>query len=249
MESPVCIKKKSNSVKCKHNPRRADLRLPSICIDIRSPASYNTGALNFTIVEVPDMRKSMIAAVIFAVLLSTGGCSAKKSAKFVRQGVPKGSQVGIIVDSQNSIKNAIIAKFLDKGFKVKAVNASDIYTLGDHFSIADYKYLAYQSAESSAGDGAESLSSTQKSYDSIYKLHVYNYEANKAEILAEMKSKWGLRYLVIMDLRDWGSLSWMRAIDLETYEIIAVENYATRTTDSIESVVDHFLETVSTQAQ
>ena len=193
------------------------------------------------------MKKSMIAAIICTALLSAGGCSAKKSSKFVRQGVPKGSSVGIIVDSQSSIKNAIIAKFLDRGFKVKAVNASDLYTLGDHFSIADYKYLAYQSAESQAPQ--DSLSSTQKSYDSIYKLHVYNYEANKAEILAEMKSKWGLRYLVIMDLRDWGSLSWMRAIDLETYDIIAVENYATRTTDSIESVVDHFIDTVSTQAQ
>ena len=193
------------------------------------------------------MKKSTIVALVCAVLLSAGGCSSKKSAKFVRQGVPKGSSVGIIVDSQSSIKNAIIAKFLDRGFKVKAANASDLYTLGDHLSIADYKYLAYQSAESQAPQ--DSLSSTQKSYDSIYKLHVYNYEANKAEILAEMKSKWGLRYLVIMDLRDWGSLSWMRAIDLETYDIIAVENYATRTTDSIESVVDHFIDTVSTQAQ
>jgi hypothetical protein len=196
------------------------------------------------------MKKILIAAFVSAAIIATaGGCAAKKSSKFVRQGIPKGSSIGVIVDSKNNIKNAIFTRFLEKGFKVKAVNASDLYTLGDHFSIADFKYLAYLSAESGQDGGQDTLSSTQKSYDSLYKLHVYNYEANKAEILTDMKTKWGLRYLIILDLRDWQNTSWMRTIDLESYDIIAVENYPTRFTDNIDSVIDHFIDTASTQAQ
>lgn len=195
------------------------------------------------------MKKFLVAALFFSMLAAAGGCSSKKSVKFVRQGMPKGSSIGVIVDSQNNVKNVILSRFLEKGFKVKAVNASDLYTLNDHFSIADFTRLAYESGESPFGQDQESLSTVQKSYDNIYKLHVYSYEANKAEILSEMRSKWGLRYIVILDLKDWESTSWMRVIDLESYDIVAIENYPTRYSDGIESVIDHFIETVSAQAQ
>lgn len=169
------------------------------------------------------MIKLASAVIILSVAFS--GCAAKKSSKFVKQGIPKGSSVGVIVDSKNDVKNSILIKFMEKGYKVKAINASDLYTLNDTFSIKDYKTLAYENSEIILGSNTDALSTTQKSYDSVYKLHTYNYEANKAEILNEMKNKWGLRYLVVMDLRDWENVSWVRAIDLETFDIIAIENF------------------------
>ena len=78
-----------------------------------------------------------IASAVIVLALVFPGCAAKKSSKFVKQSMPKGSAVGIIVDSQNDVKNAIMVKFMEKGFKVKAINASDLYTLNDSFTIKD----------------------------------------------------------------------------------------------------------------
>jgi hypothetical protein len=195
------------------------------------------------------MKKVFCFLILCSALCISIGCAAKKSAKFVRQALPKGASIGIIVDSPNNIKNVIVTKFLEKGFKVKAVNASDLYTLKDSFTIADYKYLAYEKSEIILGNEQDAITSTQKSYDSIYKLHVYNYEANKAEILAEMKAKWGLRFLIILDLKDWQNVSWFRAIDLDTYDLVAVENYPTKFSDKIDTVIDHFIETLNQQQQ
>ena len=197
----------------------------------------------------PIMIRVLCIFIFCAALAAESGCAAKNASRFVRQSLPKGTSVGIIVDSKNDVKNTILAKFLEKGYRVKAVNASDLYTLSDQFTIADYKYLAYENSEVLLGSDEDRLTTTQKSYDSIYKLHVYNYEANKAEILNEMKNKWGLRYLVILDLKNWKSISWIRAIDLETYDLIAVENYPTRYSDRLDTVIDHFLDTLSSQQQ
>jgi len=39
--------------------------------------------------------------------------------------------------------------------------------------------------------------------------------------------------------------SWGRAINLETFEIVWVENYPTRYNDTPEKIVDHFISTMS----
>lgn len=185
------------------------------------------------------MKKSLLCkafSVVCILALFTVSCSARKSLMVSKQKVPANSGVVIILDTPPNTQNVVLAKFMEK-FRVKAFNAADVYTAKDVFDIKDFKKIAYRSDLQ-----MDSLVSMQKAFENIYKLHIYNYEINKAESLNEMKDKWNVRYLILLDLRDWQSVSWGRAIDLGTYEIIWIENYATRYNDTLESVVAHFIE-------
>jgi hypothetical protein len=185
--------------------------------------------------------KLFLAVPLIIAVIS--GCTEKRNYRFVKQQIPKGASIAVIIDCKNDMKNAILSKLLEKGFRVKAINASDLYTLSDVFTVKDYKKLAYDESEIILGNNDNSLNSVQKSYDSIYKLHIYSYEAHKAEILTEMKTKWGVKYLFIIDLKNWESISWARTIDLDTLELIGVENYPTKYNDRLDSIIDHFIET------
>jgi hypothetical protein len=190
------------------------------------------------------MKKLFILVISF-VFIASIGCAEKRAYKFVKQPVPKGATIGIIIDSENGVKNAVMAKFLEKGFKVKAINASDLYTLSDAFTVKDFKKIAYDESEIVLGNTGDAINSVQKSYDSIYKLHIYSYETHKAEMLSEMKIKWGVKFLIVLDLRDWQSVSWARSIDLDTFEVLAIENYPTKYSDNLEGVVDHFIDSLT----
>lgn len=186
-----------------------------------------------------------IYAVIMMAVVILCSCAGKKGFSVVKQPIPKSAAVGIIIDSRNEIKNNVIAQFMDKGFKVKAVNASDLYTLSDSFTIKDYKYLAYNESQVVLSSPDDTLTTAQKSFDSVYKLHIFNYETQKAEMLNEMKNKWGIKYLVVLQLQDWEKVSWARVIDLESFEVIAIENYPGTYSDKIDTVVAHFISTIA----
>ena len=183
------------------------------------------------------LKKTAALAVLAAFMTALSCSSAKKSVKYSKKNLPSSSSIAVIVDSKNNLKNAILAKFMSKGFSVKALNASDLYQYSDIFDIKDLKKLSYSASASEAG----SLLAMQKSYDNIYKLHFYNFEINKAELLGEMKDKWGVDYLIILDLKDWENVSWGRVVDLRSYEIVWLENYPTKYSDDIDSVMDHFI--------
>ena len=175
------------------------------------------------------------------ILVIHAGCASKKAIKYTSKPIAPRSELAVIIDSPNNLKNVVFATFMNKGFKIKSFNASDLYKNTDHFDIRDFKKVAY-----SSGFGEDNtLLSTEKTYDNIFKLHLYNYELNKAAILEEIKNKMGVQYLIILDLRDWEKVSWARAIDLQTYEIIWVENYPTAYSDTIVSIVEHFIASMS----
>jgi hypothetical protein len=182
--------------------------------------------------------------VVLGVVLSLS-CAGKKGFSVVKQPLPKSSSIGIIIDSRNEIKNDVIAQFMEKGYRVKAVNASDLFTMSDSFTVKDYKYLAYNESDVVLSSPDDTLTTAQKSFDSVYKLHVFNYESQKAEMLKEMKNKWDIRYLVILQLSDWEKVSWARVVDLESYELIAIENYPCRYSDKVDTIVAHLLSTIS----
>jgi hypothetical protein len=186
------------------------------------------------------------ALIIFMVVFLMS-CAGKKGFSVVKQTIPKTSAIGIIIDSRNEIKNNVIAQFMEKGYKVKAVNASDLYTLSDAFTIKDYKHIAYLEPQTIQGSFESVVTPAQKSYDNVYKLHVFNYESQKAEMLNDMKNKWGIKYLVILQLYDWEKVSWARVIDLESFEVIAIENYPGLYSDKIDSIVAHFLNTIGSK--
>lgn len=173
------------------------------------------------------------------ILIFQVSCSTKKTVKYSASPIPKSANLAIIIDSSNNIKNVVLAKFLSKGFKVKAINASDLYTLSDIFDIKDLKRLAL------SGDAADSLISMEKTYSNIYKLHIYNFEINKAALLNEIKSKLNVQYIILLDIKDWEEVSWGRAINLGNYEITWLENYPAAFNDTIDTVLDHFIDSMA----
>lgn len=193
---------------------------------------------------VPRMKTVRHAA--FAILLVSiviaASCVTKQSVIGLRQRVVPGSSVAVIVDHPNNIKNLVIARFINKSYQVTAFNASDIYEMKDVFDIKDFKKVSYNVG---VKDDDKSLMSMERSFDSIYKLHVYNFELSKAETLAKIRQKWNVNYLILMDLRDWEDVCWGRAINLETFEVVWVENYPTRYGDNPERIVDHFISSMS----
>lgn len=186
------------------------------------------------------LPKIMTILLIITALITTS-CSSKKAVKFQSSPLPAKANIAVIIDSPNNIKNVVLAKFLDKGFDVKALNAADMYTMNEIFDIKDLKKLSYTASADN------SLLSMEKTYNNIYKLHVYNFEINKAELLSEIKTKWNVNYIVILDLKDWRSVSWGRIIDLKTYEITWLENYPTKYTDNLETILDHFIVSMTTK--
>ena len=175
-------------------------------------------------------------SVLLAMVLVLSGCSTKKALIYNGKQIPKGSPIAVIVDSPENQKNAVLVKFLSRGFNVKAVNASDFYSMDEVFDIADMKKLSYNS------DSERSLVAMERTYNNVYKLHVYNFEVNKAELLNELRTKWDVQYLVLLELKNWQKVSWARVIDLKTYDIMWIENYPTTSSDNIETVVDHFID-------
>jgi len=190
------------------------------------------------------MKPFTLVSVVCSLALITS-CIQKKGYSFVKQTIPKSSSMGIIVDSRNEIKNVIIGQFMDKGYRVKAINASDLYTISDVFTIQDYKYLAYNESEVVLSSPDDTLTTAQKSFDSVYKLHIFNYETQKADMMNEIKNKWGVKYLVILDLKDWQKVSWARVIDLDSLEVIALENYPGTYSDKVDTIVNHFINTIA----
>lgn len=179
-------------------------------------------------------RLSMIfASALFVTALATLSCGGGKSVRHITQAIPGNASIAVIVNAPNKVKNVVLVRFLAKGFNVKAINANDFYSMNDVFDIRDFKKLSYI--------GQEDFLAIEKSFNNLFKLHYYNFEVGKAEILAEMRAKWNVQYLILLDLKDWNDGSWGRAIDLKTNELIWVENYPTSFKDSIESVVDHFI--------
>lgn len=179
----------------------------------------------------------MCALALAAVL----ACAGKKPVRYSKQKIAPGAGVVIVVDCPTNIQNVVLAKFMAKDFRVKAFNASDVYAMRDVYDIRDFKKIA---SESSLEEGG-SLFTAQKAHDNLYKLTIYNYEMQKAETLGEMKDRYNVRYLILLELNDWERVSWGRAIDLASYELVWVENYPTRYRDNLESIIDHFIDSLS----
>jgi len=184
---------------------------------------------------VSHLKKIVIFILTSIFLIS---CSTKKSLIYSSGKLSSNSKIAVIIDSQNNIKNAVLISFLKQGFKVKAVNSSDLYTMKDVYDISDLKKLSYNIAD-------ENVSTVQKSYDNIYKLHVYNFELSKAEYLKQIRTEWDVEYIILLDLKEWEKVSWARVINLKTFEIDFIENYPTSYNDNIETITDHFIKNMT----
>lgn len=153
--------------------------------------------------------------------------------------VAPGTNIAVMIDAKNDHKNVVLEKFMTRGYTVIAINASDYYNIDSIFDIHDLKKLSYR------GTVGDSLVNMERTYNNIYKLHIYNYEVNKAEFINELKTKLKVQYLILLDLKDWQDISWARAINLNNYEVVWVENYPNKFRDQIPDVIEHFINSMS----
>lgn len=181
------------------------------------------------------MKKIFSLFTLFLIVIVLG-CSQKTSTKFLKAPLSVNSRIGVIIDCPNDIKNIVLTKFLKKGYQVKAINASDLYTISDVFDVEDYQKLAYSNSD---------ILGNQQLSDNVYKMHIYQFELNKAETLTEIRKNWGIDYMIILDLKDWKEISWARAVNLTNMELIWVENYPTKYTDELNEVLDHFVNSIT----
>lgn len=181
-------------------------------------------------------KKSAIVTLVISIAFLS--CSAKKGILHSNAKIPASSKIGVIIDSPNNLKNVVLAAFMKKGYQVKAVNASDLYTMKDVYDISDMKKLSYDIA-------GDTVPTVEKTYENMYKLHVYNFELNKASFLKQIRDEWDVEYLVLLDYKEWEKVSWARVINLKTLEIDFIENYPTGYTDNIETITNHFITGIS----
>lgn len=182
-----------------------------------------------------SMKRAALVILVGAALVAGNACAPKKAIRYSKRPVPKDAGIAVIIDVPEKIKNVVLTRFMETGFNLKAVAASDLYGMNAIYDIRDLKKVAYRSG----GDSA--LISMEKTVSNIYKLHLYNYEINKAETLDEIKNRMNVQYLVIIELQDWEKVSWGRAIDLSTYEIVWLENYPTKYSDTIDTIIKYFI--------
>ncbi len=175
--------------------------------------------------------------VMLAVIYSVS-CSSKKGLVYTANKIPSNAKIAVVIDYPNTLKNVVLVSFLKQGFRVKAFNASDLYTMKDVYDISDLKKLSYNLDE-------QNVSTVEKTYDNIYKLHIYNFELNKAEFLKQIRAEWDVEYIILIDLKEWEKVSWARVINLRTYEIDFVENYPTKYNDNIETIITHFISSIT----
>ncbi len=192
--------------------------------------------MRFFVMNLKKYSGKLVGIIIFSLLFAS--CSAKKGLIHSSSRIPAGSKVAVIIDYPNNLKNVVLVSFLKQGFRVKALNASDLYTMKDVYDISDLKKLSYNIDE-------QNVSTLEKTYDNIYKLHVYNFELNKAEFLKQIRTEWDVDYLILLDLKEWEKVSWARVINLRNLEVEFVENYPTAYTDNIESIVNHFIANIT----
>jgi hypothetical protein len=178
----------------------------------------------------------IILTIVICAIMATTSCL-RKSVKYLSRPIPPNTGVAVIINAPQNIKNVVMAQFLARGFSVKGVNAADFYSLNDIFDIRDFKKVSYVGQDNN-------FLSLEKTYNNLYKMHYYNFEVNKAEVLADMRNKWNVQYLILLDLQPFPQTSWGRAIDLKTNDIIWIENHPTTGADTIEKIVDRFIDSM-----
>ena len=183
------------------------------------------------------IKSIVLIAIISFFILS---CSTKKGMIHTSAKLPSMAKVGVVIDSPNNLKNVALVTFMKEGLRVKAFNASDLYSMKDIFDIADMKKISYKIKDKNAA----TVSTFEKTYENIYKLHVYNFELDKASALQQLRNNWDVDFLIVLDLKNWEHVSWARVINLRTLDIEFIENYPAKYNDNIETIVTHFAKNI-----
>jgi len=181
--------------------------------------------------------------LLAVALLGLLGCRSAQEKYNIREAVPKGSNVAILVEGSNDIKNAVFMEFMKAGYTVKAFNASDFYSVDDTLDVKDLKKNAFVTNLFDPKNPQRSVAVAEKVFENIYKLHIFNFENLKAEMLQSLQKKLGIKYVILLSFSNWDSgYSWGRAIKIDTMDVVYVHNYTTARADTYQSVANRMIE-------
>jgi len=186
------------------------------------------------------MKKILSIACAAAVLL---GCRSGQSTYVIKESIPKNSNVAILIEGENDLKNAVFMQFMSAGYSVKAFNASDFYATDDVLDVKAIKKTAFVANLFHPRNSQRQVAVADKVFENIYKLHIFNFENLKAEMLQSLKTKLNVRYMVLLSLSRWDQgYSWARAIKLDNMDLVFVQNYKATRKDDLKSVVAQMID-------
>ena len=173
------------------------------------------------------------------------GCRSGRNTYAIKESIPKSSNVAILIEGENDLKNAVFTEFMNAGYAVKAFNATDFYTTDDVLDVKALKKTAFVTNLFDPKNSQRQVAVADKVFENIYKLHLFNFENLKAEMLQSLRTKMGVRYVILLSLTRWDTgYAWARAIKLDNMELVYVQNYSATRKDDLKSVVGQMIETM-----
>jgi hypothetical protein len=171
------------------------------------------------------------------------GCRSAQNKYAIKEAIPKNSNIAILVEGENDLKNAVFTEFMNAGYAVKAFNATDFYTTDDVLDVKALKKTAFVTNLFDPKNSQRQVAVADKVFENIYKLHLFNFENLKAEMLQSLRVKMGIRYVILLSLTRWDTgYTWARAIKLDNMELVFVQNYNAARKDDLKSVVGAMIE-------
>lgn len=181
--------------------------------------------------------------LIACLAVITLNCRSLQEKYNIKEAVPKGSSIAILVEGPNDVKNAVFMEFMKAGYAVKAFNATDFYAVDDTLDVKDLKKNAFVTNLFDPKNPQRSVAVAEKVFENIYKLHIFNFENMKAEMLQALQKKLGIKYVLLISFSNWDSgYSWGRAIKIDTMDVVYVHNYTTARADTYQTVANRMIE-------
>jgi hypothetical protein len=128
------------------------------------------------------------------------------------------------------------------GYDVKAFNATDFYTTDDVLDVRSLKKTAFVTNLFDPKNSQRQVAVADKVFENIYKLHIFNFENLKLEMLQALQKKLGIRYVILLSLVRWDAgYTWARVIKLDNMQLVYVQNYKASRKDDLKSVLGNII--------
>ncbi|HRP69808.1 MAG TPA: hypothetical protein PLY93_09790 [Turneriella sp.] len=178
-------------------------------------------------------------------LLLALGCKSTQNQYVIKEAIPTNTNIAILVEGENDFKNAVFMEFMNAGYSVKAFNATDFYTTDDVLDVRSLKKTAFVQNIFDTKNSQRQVAVADKVFENIYKLHIFNFENLKVEMLQALRAKLNARYVILLSLKNWDQgYSWTRVIRLDNMDLVFVQNYKANRKDDLKSVVDQMIQTM-----
>jgi hypothetical protein len=190
-------------------------------------------------------KTSVFLAAALATALTLPGCRSAANNYVIKEPIPKNSNVAVLVEGENDFKNAVFMEFMRAGYDVKAFNATDFYTTDDVLDVRSLKKTAFVTNLFDPKNSQRQIAVADKVFENIYKLHIFNFENLKLEMLQGLQKKLGIRYVILLSLSRWDAgYTWARVIKLDTMQLVYVQNYRVSRQDDLKSVLGKMIATM-----